>query len=175
MTTGAHPPPVPARGHPADPPSDHALCTLAATPEAPTVMRRFAGAMARRWGLAGHTCESLALVVTELVTNAVRHSGSPVVTLRLSSGEGTLRAEVHDIGRWRHAPVPAQGPGDGYPRCGRGLALVRAHTTRTVARLTTTGTTMLAEFVTPPDGAQSPPPPRTGLVTTPRRPHDPLL
>jgi anti-sigma regulatory factor (Ser/Thr protein kinase) len=45
--------------------------------------------------------EDLRLLITELVTNAVRHAGvgpGETLTLTISLSRETLRAEVHDIG-----------------------------------------------------------------------------
>ncbi|CAL9491340.1 hypothetical protein SUDANB176_03253 [Streptomyces sp. enrichment culture] len=89
---------------------------------------------ARRWArsrLAGSgiaadepLAETLILLVSELVTNAVVHTGCPAV-LRLSlpgtgAGEATVRLEVAD--RSGRAPVPRCV--DGEATGGRGLALV---------------------------------------------------
>ncbi|MFC5851840.1 ATP-binding protein [Streptomyces chlorus] len=89
---------------------------------------------ARRWArsrLAGSgiaadepLAETLILLVSELVTNAVVHTGCPAV-LRLSlpgatAGEATVRLEVAD--RSCRAPVPRCVDGDATG--GRGLALV---------------------------------------------------
>lgn len=89
---------------------------------------------ARRWArsrLAGSgiqadepLAETLVLLVSELVTNAVVHTGCPAV-LRLSlpgavTGEATVRLEVAD--RSVRAPVPRCADDDATG--GRGLALV---------------------------------------------------
>jgi len=89
---------------------------------------------ARRWArsrLAGSgigadepLAETLILLVSELVTNAVVHTGCPAV-LRLSlpgatTGEATVRLEVADTSSC--APVPRCADGDATG--GRGLALV---------------------------------------------------
>ncbi|GHA05439.1 ATP-binding protein [Streptomyces echinoruber] len=89
---------------------------------------------ARRWArtrLAGSgigadepLAETLILLVSELVTNAVVHTGHPAV-LRLSlplatTGEATVRIEVADASS--RAPVPRCVDGDATG--GRGLALV---------------------------------------------------
>ncbi|MEU3147784.1 MULTISPECIES: ATP-binding protein [unclassified Streptomyces] len=89
---------------------------------------------ARRWtrsrlagsGIAADEplAETLILLVSELVTNAVVHTGRPAV-LRLSlpgavAGEATVRLEVAD--RSARTPVPRCVDGDATG--GRGLALV---------------------------------------------------
>ncbi|MFD5497215.1 ATP-binding protein [Streptomyces sp. NPDC001812] len=68
--------------------------------------------------------ETLVLLVSELVTNAVVHTGCPAV-LRLSltdveAGEATVRLEVAD----RSSRVPVPRCVDGDATGGRGLALV---------------------------------------------------
>ncbi|RII19583.1 Histidine kinase-, DNA gyrase B-, and HSP90-like ATPase [Streptomyces sp. YIM 130001] len=71
--------------------------------------------------------EDAVLVVSELVTNAVRHAARPgrVLVLRLAVLEnGTLLVDVSD-------PVPGLGPtGTATSECGRGLSIVRALCTR---------------------------------------------
>jgi anti-sigma regulatory factor (Ser/Thr protein kinase) len=71
--------------------------------------------------------ETLSLIVTELATNAVRHSGSPGVTLLLCVADGMLTAQVKDSDTWRPQSAP---PGGDYAETacgGRGLLLVEAY------------------------------------------------
>ncbi|WP_171990851.1 ATP-binding protein [Streptomyces sp. JHA26] len=89
---------------------------------------------ARRWtrsrlagaGIAadGQLAETLVLIVSELVTNAVVHTGCPAVLRLVLPGavteEATVRLEVDDASG--HAPVPRCADGDATG--GRGLALV---------------------------------------------------
>ena len=70
------------------------------------------------WGLGEHA-DLAALIVSELVTNAVCHGEGPI-WMRLSAGDGDLRVEVHDGGGGRPVRMHAGG-GD---ECGRGLELV---------------------------------------------------
>ncbi|KUF16706.1 ATP-binding protein [Streptomyces silvensis] len=138
-----------------------ALTSLPATPEAAPALRRFATTSARAWHLGAGACEALTLVVTELVTNVILHSGSPRVTLRLRLFPGALQIEVHDTGRWhrdvtRRTGTPAPLDADAavapeaadllYSESGRGLALVEAYTAHTTIRPSRTGTTVLAEL-----------------------------
>jgi signal transduction histidine kinase len=70
------------------------------------------------WGLAGHA-DLVALIVSELVSNAVMH-GDGQIEVQLSYVRGGLRTEVHDEGRGR--PVRRRPSAD----CerGRGLELI---------------------------------------------------
>jgi anti-sigma regulatory factor (Ser/Thr protein kinase) len=125
---------------------------LPATAASVPVLRRLAQRTARRWQLPDDTCEALALVVTELVTNAVRHSGSPDVTLRLCLAEGGLTVQVGDSGVWRPRArsVPASGAawsGEDLACGGRGLVLVEACAVNCDVRTTAEGTTVTAELV----------------------------
>ncbi|MFF6773037.1 ATP-binding protein [Streptomyces sp. NPDC012637] len=103
-----------------------ALSVMAATVEAVPSLRRFARDTARRWNLDDRADEALGVVVTELVANVVRHSGSPDVAVLLTATDRTVTVQVHDRGRWR--PRRSRLPGDGADACcGRGLDLVRAY------------------------------------------------
>lgn len=70
------------------------------------------------WGLGEHA-DLAALVVSELVSNAVCHGETPI-WVRLSAGDGDLRVEVHDGGAGRPVRRHA-GEGDD---CGRGLEVL---------------------------------------------------
>lgn len=75
-------------------------------------------------GLSGELGETAALLMSELVTNALRHGTPPgreiVVTVR--RGEGLLRLEVEDAGD----ALPRPRTPDPTDECGRGLGLVAA-------------------------------------------------
>ena len=62
---------------------------------APTHARRYARLWAGSEGLPTTVVDDVALVVTELVTNAVLH-GDPPVELDLSASSGRVRGEVTD-------------------------------------------------------------------------------
>ena len=66
------------------------------------------------------------VVVTELVTNVVEHSGTEC-QLALSIGDQNLRIEVRDFHRSR--PRPRSTPDTGFAR-GRGLQIVAALSSR---------------------------------------------
>ncbi|MFJ5936503.1 ATP-binding protein [Streptomyces sp. NPDC093071] len=85
---------------------------------------------ARRWArsrLAGSgigadepLAETLVLIISELVTNAVVHTGCPAVLRMLFAAEGGVRVEVADISDC--PPRPRRAEGDDTN--GRGLELV---------------------------------------------------
>ncbi len=91
------------------------------------------------WGL-DDLCQTTELVVSELVTNAIRYGGSPV-ELRLIHRDDTLICEVSDPSnsqpRMRRATVNDEG--------GRGLFVVAQHTQRSGCRYRNTGKTIWTE------------------------------
>lgn len=78
----------------------------------------------RAWKLPGDTCCDAVLLVSELTTNAVLHTGSGHVLcgLTLTGDERRLRIELHDEGSTPVRPTERRaGPGE---EGGRGLFLV---------------------------------------------------
>jgi len=67
-------------------------------------------------------CETAALLVSELATNAVRHAGTPqfVIEVQLPAGDGPVWVGVTDTGTG--SPIPQQP--DVTAEHGRGLQLV---------------------------------------------------
>ncbi|WP_051969452.1 ATP-binding protein [Kitasatospora azatica] len=107
-------------------------------------LRQFARAVAQEWGVPGEVDEALALIVTELVANAVRHSGSPEVALLLSVTGLVLTVEVRDRGHWR-ARARRRCAED--TACnGRGLQLVAAYASVCEVSRTRSGTRVVAEL-----------------------------
>jgi anti-sigma regulatory factor (Ser/Thr protein kinase) len=76
----------------------------------------------REWGLGAELRDDACLVVTELFTNAVRHTDSEKITCALHDAGLVIRLEVTDQGCGDGDPVPyaAQDDEEG----GRGLLLV---------------------------------------------------
>ncbi|MCX2183892.1 ATP-binding protein [Streptomyces sp. SKN60] len=107
--------------------TDHrALCVMRATVEAVPLLRRFVRETAGPWELGDEVDEALGVIVTELVANVVRHSGSPDVAVLLTTTGRTATLQVQDTGRWR-ARRPRLAGDDDAACCGRGLQLVRAY------------------------------------------------
>ncbi|WP_052849979.1 ATP-binding protein [Streptomyces avicenniae] len=101
---------------------------LPAVPAAVATARRTTGERMRRWGVAGDARDTALLVMSELVTNAVLHSGGERVVCRVEARTELLFIEVADEGR---------GPGHGRTdpvrpedECGRGLILLDALASR---------------------------------------------
>jgi anti-sigma regulatory factor (Ser/Thr protein kinase) len=77
-----------------------------------------------RHAVTRQAAEAAVLVVSELVTNAVVHSGSALISCTLILGDALLRVEVTDQGTGGTAPVARHAALD--EMTGRGLLLVSA-------------------------------------------------
>ena len=117
--------------------------TLPALPSSATTARsEITRRLAQR--ITNGALEDVRLLVTELITNALRHSGmtsDDQIGVKAELSEGTVRIEVHDPGRDGPVEVRKPGPrGGGY-----GLFLVDHLTNQWgVERLN--GTTVWAEL-----------------------------
>ncbi|MER7171992.1 ATP-binding SpoIIE family protein phosphatase [Streptomyces mesophilus] len=113
-------------------PSDVAYWYLEPEDSAPSRARRLARRALERWGLESHT-DAIELLVSEVVTNAVRYASRPI-TLRLLRTD-VLRCEVVDdvpqLPRLRQARATDEG--------GRGLYLVNRMARRWGATRLSTG------------------------------------
>jgi DNA-binding NarL/FixJ family response regulator len=101
-------------------PRDETVVELAYDVIAPSQARRIVSDVLSHWGH-GELLDDAAIVVSELVTNAVRHAASPsiVVVNRIADG---VRIEVRDEGLGTPSPGAATSAAEG----GRGLAIVAA-------------------------------------------------
>ncbi|MEU3249348.1 ATP-binding protein [Streptomyces sp. NPDC006997] len=103
-------------GNPAD-----AEVTLPSRPESAATARRLAQVVVlRQWGLTPKMTEDAVLLVSELVGNAVRHTGARVFGLRMRRRRGMIRIEVRDPSRGLPCLLPVQE----LDTTGRGLSLV---------------------------------------------------
>jgi anti-sigma regulatory factor (Ser/Thr protein kinase) len=103
-----------------------ATCELSAAYESVREARRFTRATLQRWDLPG-LCESMELVASELVTNAVRYAvpvGTPGSPVRLSLVRWTYR--VVCAVRDPSAAGPVAKEADFVAETGRGLHLVES-------------------------------------------------
>ncbi|MEV0169834.1 ATP-binding protein [Streptomyces sp. NPDC050803] len=97
---------------------------LAAHPGSPAQARRLTRGRLSGWSVCEDTCDSAALVVSELVTNAIVHTASRHIVCELHDGEDLVRIAVRDQGCAPGEPHPAaQRPDEEH---GRGLLLVDA-------------------------------------------------
>ncbi|GAA4837502.1 ATP-binding protein [Kitasatospora terrestris] len=101
-------------------------CAMAPSAACVPSMRHFVRSCVRRLRLAEEVCDTACLVVSELVTNAVLHSGSHSVTVMVHFGGSELVVAVRDDGHWLERTRPRANRADHSATCGRGLDLVRA-------------------------------------------------
>ncbi|MFJ6213091.1 ATP-binding protein [Streptomyces sp. NPDC092296] len=107
---------------------------LPARPESAAEARRLTRSVLGLWGLAAQM-EVAELLVGELVTNAVQHTGGRTVGVRLARRPGWLRVEVRDPSRALPCLIRAEPDAD----TGRGLVLVDALSERWGADLLSRG------------------------------------
>ncbi|WP_436984136.1 ATP-binding protein [Streptomyces sp. enrichment culture] len=98
---------------------------LAAHPGSPAQARRLTRARLNGWSVCEDTCDSAALVVSELVTNAIVHTASTHIVCELHDGDDLVRIAVRDEGCAPGQPHAASRtrPEEEH---GRGLLLVDA-------------------------------------------------
>ncbi|MFT2017766.1 ATP-binding protein [Streptomyces sp. 796.1] len=94
---------------------------LPSHPESAAVARRLTQSVVlRHWGLGPQLSEHAVLLVSELVGNAVRHTGARAFGLRMLRRRGWVRVEVRDPSRG----LPCLMPVHELDVSGRGLFLV---------------------------------------------------
>ena len=124
------------------------LMTLPAEDHSVRLARNAAHVVLGAWRLA-HMEETAVLIVSELVTNAVRHAReTDVVEVDLHATRTCLRIEIQDCDR--HWPQPRI-PG-GFEESGFGFVLVDALAAKWGVRETTTGKAVWAELDIRRDG-----------------------
>lgn len=122
---------------PSFPPGEAAAWLLPADPAAVGEVRRACRSVLRAWGL-DDTADSACLIMTELVTNAIRHGNGPIHVL-LANHRSELDIEVYDTGT--ALPTIREDGFDAGSEGGRGLPLVvgALASSWTVTRVTPTG------------------------------------
>ncbi|WP_306819898.1 ATP-binding protein [Streptomyces sp. CA-210063] len=97
---------------------------LAAHPGAVAQARRVTRTQLTGWALCEDTCDTAALVVSELVTNAIVHTASAQIVCELHDGDDLVRIAVRDEGCAPGEPHPSpQRPEEEH---GRGLLLIES-------------------------------------------------
>jgi anti-sigma regulatory factor (Ser/Thr protein kinase) len=107
---------------------------------APRHLRGFTAAVLACWGVVGRPEYEIREIVSELVSNAIEHSGTADVTLMLGFSSDSVRVCVKDSGRWRQPQADA----DEIAERGRGLRIVRAYSAQSGIRRGASGTTAWA-------------------------------
>ncbi|MGW3133123.1 SpoIIE family protein phosphatase [Streptomyces sp. NPDC001123] len=120
---------------------DTATWRLPAHDDTAAHARALASPLLRRWHIGAQARDGALLVISELVTNAVRFGTGPV-TVRLVRAGSRLTCEVGDTGNGR----PRLRHGDVLDDNGRGLHVVHKLTTRWGVRWTETGKAVWAEL-----------------------------
>ncbi|WP_086738344.1 ATP-binding protein [Streptomyces glaucescens] len=144
--TGGPPPRHEGRRESTSPANGHVLAVadLSAVPGAVPRLRWLARAVARGRRLSDAAEEALTVIVSELATNVILHSGSADLAVAFAADEATLTVTVHDRGRWRERPAPRCEAADMDADYGRGLALVDAYSVDTCVRRSAEGTLVRA-------------------------------
>ena len=118
--------------------------TLPAVSHSVRLSRYATRAVLTAWQLA-YVDEAATLLVSELVTNAVRHArGTDVIMVDLHAGRTWLRIEVQDTDRhWPQPRIP-----DGFDESGFGFILIDALASSWGVRETEAGKAVWAELDT---------------------------
>jgi anti-sigma regulatory factor (Ser/Thr protein kinase) len=106
-------------------PATEATWQLPHTPRSAPRARELLRNQLTDWKIDGEVAETAELLLSELITNSMRHASTPhgrEIGLRFATYDGRLRVEVADANNGRPTPRQAS-PEDGG---GRGLTLVQA-------------------------------------------------
>lgn len=107
---------------------------VTALPQVIAGMRRIVGAYVQMWGF-GQLAEDTALCASELLSNVVKHAGSPECVVTLERRAGGVRVTVSDTSR----VLPVVREPDWTAEGGRGLVVVRGAADAWGAEPTATG------------------------------------
>ena len=117
---------------------------LPPTPASVFISRRFATQVLTLWSVPELTCDSIELAISELATNAARHS-EDVIEVHLVQTEGSVRVAVGDSSH----RMPRLHAADDEMIAGRGLFLVEAVSDRWGVDSNGLGKTVWCEFDLP--------------------------
>jgi anti-sigma regulatory factor (Ser/Thr protein kinase) len=125
-----------------------AAATFPGVPESVATARRFVRITAAMWRLTGDILADAELCMSELVSNAVTHTGSSRVHCRLWSARGVLFLEVDDEDRGDQPQLEQAEDEDEH---GRGILLIDTFATAwgAVPRLGAAGKTVWAALKLP--------------------------
>ncbi len=147
---------------------------LAPHPGSVAQARRLTRARLAGWSVCADTCDNAALVMSELVTNAIVHTASSRVVCELLDHDDMVRIAVHDQGCAPGEPHPSPQRAD--EEHGRGLLLVDALCRAWGAQEHGPGLSVWAELPRQADAAQDTAEPRGdlgwGARPKPGRPDD---
>ena len=124
---------------------------LPPTPASVFLARRFTAQLLQEWALPRDTTALAELVMSELVTNAARHS-EEAIEVRLSCESLVLRIEVEDTSHRMPQAPEYDDDVDELAAGGRGLMLVEAVSTRWGVESAGLSKCVWAEFDVPPEG-----------------------
>lgn len=128
-----------------EPPEELLAAVLRPTTASAGIARELTVSWAHEWGVEA-LADDLALVVTELVANAVRHAGTDIEVRLFPLGDG-VRLEVADNSTRSLRPRPATMMDEG----GRGLLLVDALSARSGVDADACGKRVWAELRVDPE------------------------
>ncbi|MFG2519087.1 ATP-binding protein [Streptomyces sp. NPDC048527] len=126
---------------------------LAPHPGSAAQARKLTRAHLSGWAVCDDTCDAAALVISELVTNAIVHTASSRIVCELHDCDDRVRIAVRDEGWAPGEPHPSRrvAPEEEH---GRGLLLVAAVSTAWGAQETGPGLLVWAELARDADSAQ---------------------
>lgn len=142
---------------------------LAAHPGSPAQARRLTRARLTGWSVCEDTCDTAALVISELVTNAIVHTASDLVVCELHDGDDLVRIAVRDQGCAPGEPHPS--PRRPEEEHGRGLLLVEALCHAWGAQEHGPGLLVWADLPREADDPRDPAESRNNLGLDPADPH----
>lgn len=124
-----------------------AAVTMPARPASVPVLRAVARKVVGSCQLPEGVDEAVTLIVTELATNAVLHSGGAEVAVFIEVGNAAVTVQVRDDGQWQERHTPRCETADVDTAFGRGLALVDACALESSIVRTATATGTMARAV----------------------------